>query len=256
MPTYERPTKELMRDFAKEMLSPGQPFTRKDAVNWFAAHYPKTKPGPVTAHVEGMSVNSTLRHHHPSIKAGAGYDLFFKLGPSSFRLWDSANDPAPKYGAESGTQNGDIDADDTEPVDDAADSEQTSGATFAFERDLKNYLAKNLHVLEFGLTLYQEEGISGIEFPVGGRFIDILAIDKTGGYVVVELKVSRGYDRTVGQLLRYMAWVRKNLAPAAKVRGIIVANEITDDLKMAASIVPDVQLAEYEINFKLRPLRD
>ena len=46
---------------------------------------------------------------------------------------------------------------------------------------------------------------ASVEYPVGGRFIDILPVDRNAGYVVIELKMSRGYDRTVGQLLRYMA---------------------------------------------------
>jgi endonuclease len=29
-----------------------------------------------------------------------------------------------------------------------------------------------------GLRLYEEEGITGVEFPVGRRFIDMLAVDK------------------------------------------------------------------------------
>jgi RecB family endonuclease NucS len=125
---------------------------------------------------------------------------------------------------------------------------------FAFERDLRNYLVKNLALIEPGLRLYDEEGITGVEFPVGGRFIDILAIDKDGCYVVVELKVSRGYDRVVGQLLRYMGWVEQNMETSQPVRGIIVAKEITSDLKLAASRVSGVRLIEYEISFKLRPV--
>ena len=83
---------------------------------------------------------------------------------------------------------------------------------------------KNLSLLEPGLRLYEEEGITGIEFPAGGRFIDILAVDAQHNYVVIELKVSRGYDRVVGQLLRYMAWVKQHQAEATQqVRGIIVA---------------------------------
>ena len=92
----------------------------------------------------------------------------------------------------------------------------------------------------------------GVEFPVGGRFIDILAVDKNGQYVVIELKVSRGYDRVVGQLLRYMAWVEQNMETSQPVRGIIVANEISTDLKLASSRVLDIRLIEYEISFKLR----
>lgn len=68
---------------------------------------------------------------------------------------------------------------------------------------------------------------------------------------MIELKVSRGYDRAVGQILRYMGWVEHNLETSKPVRGIIVAKEITADLKLACSRIPDVKLIEYEISFSL-----
>jgi Holliday junction resolvase len=77
------------------------------------------------------------------------------------------------------------------------------------------------------LTLYEEEGINGIEFPVGGRFIDILAVDSDGALVVIELKVSRGYD-------------------------LIVARQISEDLLLACSLLADVQLFEYELSLALK----
>lgn len=47
--------------------------------------------------------------------------------------------------------------------------------------------------------LYEEdEGITRVEYPVGGRSVDILGIDAEGRLVVIDLKVSRGYDRVVG----------------------------------------------------------
>jgi len=49
MPIYERPTKSLMVDWAKENLSPGQ----SAAVQWFAKNYPKIKSNTVNIHVEG-----------------------------------------------------------------------------------------------------------------------------------------------------------------------------------------------------------
>jgi endonuclease len=51
-----------------------------------------------------------------------------------------------------------------------------------------------------------------------------------------------------------MTWVEQNLETSKKVRGIIVAKEITGDLKLAASRIPDVRLIEYEISFKLKPI--
>ena len=95
MPIYDKPTRELMHEFAAQRLTPGQVFSRKDAVRWFAEHYPDIKSNTVGLHVDGMSVNSTQRRHHPSIKKGGGFDLFFKLGPSEFRLWDRERYPAP-----------------------------------------------------------------------------------------------------------------------------------------------------------------
>jgi endonuclease len=256
MPIYERPTKSLMADWAKDNLKPGQIFKKSDPVGWFAEHYPKIKRPTVEMHVEGMSTNDLFRRHHPNIKPGKGFDLFYKLGPGQFRLWDPNTDPAPIYkdDIEKGLtgnitpQNGDDDEGDA-GVEDSAEA-----TAFAYEKDLRSYLVKNLSVIEPGLHLYEEEEITGEEFAVGGRFIDILAIDKEGAYVVIELKVSRGYDRTIGQLLRYMAWVKKNMETQKPVRGFIVAKEITDDLKLAASLVSDVRLVEYKISFELRPV--
>ncbi len=78
-------------------------------------------------------------------------------------------------------------------------------------------------------------------------------MDKNNNYVVVELKVSKGYDRVIGQLLRYMAWIEANQAESSqKVRGIIIAREISDDLHLAATKVPDIELFEYSLSVTLR----
>jgi endonuclease len=252
MSIYEQPTKILMREFAKERLKTGQAFDKSDAVTWFAKHYPKVRSTTVQMHVEGMAVNSTVRKHHPSIRPGSEHDLFFKVGPGKFRLWVPDTDPAPIYRDQLAGQK------IVEPVDkeeaEESEREEAAAQAFAFERDLRNYLSKNLNVLESGLTLYKDEEFEGIEFPVGGRFIDILAVSRAGDFVVIELKVSRGHEKTIGQLLRYMGWVEKNLAAGKAVRGVIVATDITEDLKLAASQIRNVRLFEYELAFKLRAL--
>lgn len=254
MPIYEKTVKELMHEFAAQELKSGQVFTRRDAVRWFADHYPKIKSNTVEAHVDGMSVRAPRRRHHPNIKPGAGWDLFFKLSPREFRLWDPKNDPAPWYKAdfEAGISDG-VAA--TNGVDEEADEDDDHGSrTFAYEKDLQHYLVRNLGLLEPGLKLYEDEDgeFNGVEFPVGQRYIDILAVGADGAYVVVETKVSRAYDRVVGQILRYMGWLKENFADEASVRGIIVASEISEDLILATSSVENIDLVEYEISFKLK----
>ena len=72
---------------------------------------------------------------------------------------------------------------------------------------------------------------------------------------MIELKVSKGYDRAVGQLLRYMGWIAQNLAePGQKVKGMIIARTISDDLRLATSRVQDVELYEYELSISLKKI--
>lgn len=85
----------------------------------------------------------------------------------------------------------------------------------------------------------------------------ILALENYNNYVVVELKVSRGYDRVVGQLLRYMAWIRKNQADNGQVvRGIIIAREISEDLLLACSEIPNIDLYEYQLSVSLKKVNE
>lgn len=261
MPIYDRPAKDIMREWANENIKPGEIFKKSDPVAWFRKRYPKIKSSTVEMHVEVMAINNgRLRRHHPSVHEDSGHDLFFKVGPGRFRLWQPEADPEPVYDAFDGKGPALIDTNDEKGTDET-DIEQKIGSDafieareFAYEKDLQNYLEKNLELIEKGLHLYEDEGIKGVEFSAGGRFIDLLAVDESGGFVVLELKVSKGYDRVVGQLARYMAWVSKNMETVEPVRGIIVANCITEDLKLAASLIPNVELIEYEMHFEIRHL--
>lgn len=58
--------------------------------------------------------------------------------------------------------------------------------------------------------------------------IDILAKDRSGALVVIELKVALGPDAVCGQILRYMGWVKRHIADGRGVRGIIIAGRISD----------------------------
>ena len=244
MPIYAKPVRLLMKDMADAFaLQPGQSFARHQAIDWFGQHYPKIKPGTVHCHLIRLSTNAPTRLHYNARPNED--DVFFQLDGGHFRLYERAHDPAPIHEKTAKP-------DERPPIEE--DTEPAASAEFAYEADLRNYLAKNLSVIEPGLKLYQDEGITGVEFPVGGRFIDILAVDATGALVVIELKVSRGYDRVVGQLMRYMAWIQKNQAEAGqRVRGVIVAREISDDLLLACSLLSGVQLFEYELSLKLMP---
>jgi hypothetical protein len=117
---------------------------------------------------------------------------------------------------------------------------------FAAERDLRDFLTQNLDRIEPGLRLYE----GGVEFPVGNGRIDIVALDRNDRFVILELKVSRGRERTLGQILYYMAWVDEHLGKGPS-RGFIVAKEITDDLALAVRRVEGVSLFRYRMSFSV-----
>ena len=124
-----------------------------------------------------------------------------------------------------------------------------SYGTFKMEAELRDFLAHNLHLVKIStgkLTLL------GVEYQTATGPIDILVQDTEGSFFVIELKRGGAPDKTVGQLLRYMGWVRHHLAKGNPVSGVIVAREITQTLLYAALLVPNVSLFEYAVQFSLK----
>ena len=258
---YEKPTRVLLKDMlASWHLQPGEIFSARRAVDWFAEKYPKLKSGSITAHLVQASTNDPSRLHHTATNSTD--DLLYRVGPREYRLYEPGKDPAPIHrpnkvqvpgaGGETVTV-----LEDEDDAGAAADVSMGGSSQFALEKDLQRYLSDNLHIIEPGLALFQDEDISGFEYPAGGgRRIDILAKDSAGNFVVLELKVEKGYDRVVGQLLRYMNWVRKELAePGQRVRGIIVCRTMSEDLVLACSSIKDVELYEYRLQVTVTKVR-
>ncbi len=97
------------------------------------------------------------------------------------------------------------------------------------EQLIESFLEKQVSYLEQGLKLVK----NGRQYPTEVGPIDLLAKDSSGRFVVIELKKTRASDKVMGQILRYMGWVRINLSQEKIVRGIIVAREVPDKLKYA-----------------------
>ncbi len=148
-------------------------------------------------------------------------------------------------------KSGGTDAGFTSP---STEDETEAGTKFALEEQLRDYLAENLGILEPNLSLWPVENGDAVEFQVDeqgpSRRIDILAKDRSGLPVVIELKVSRGHEKTIGQALYYRARIKQRFS-AERVRIFIVAAEISPELRAAASEVSDVLLFEYALAVKV-----
>lgn len=121
----------------------------------------------------------------------------------------------------------------------------------SLEQDLESHVLANLEQLEPGLRLYADEHGSGQQLDTGevGR-LDILAVDKDDRFVVIELRAGTADDTVCAQLLRYLGWVRSNLAGGREPRGLLVANDFTKSLEYAAEALDNVALIRYQTDFE------
>lgn len=150
-------------------------------------------------------------------------------------------------------------ATDTEVQDPASLPSPAAAARFALEAHLHEFLEENWDHAGFGSgwDLLEDEGeVVGSHYHTGvvGE-IDLLARHKTEPrWLVVELKRDQTSDATVGQLLRYMSWVRQHMArPGESVEGVIVCRDADLKLRYAISGLPQVSCMSYEVSFQLRP---
>lgn len=132
---------------------------------------------------------------------------------------------------------------------------ETPEASFGLEYQLRDFIAQNIAAIDVRgrrLQVYVDPaGRDGVEFPTRVGPIDILATDSSGAFFVFELKRGRTPDHVIGQLTRYMGWVKQTVGKGCEVNGIIVAKEISESLRFAVTVIPQVSLFEYEVAFKL-----
>ncbi|XKT74348.1 MAG: endonuclease NucS domain-containing protein [Patescibacteria group bacterium UBA2163] len=139
----------------------------------------------------------------------------------------------------------------------SADATIEDPSVFALEKHLEDFLEHNWTHMELGekYDIYEVDGERvGRQYPSDTGPIDILAISKDKrNLLVVELKRGRVTDTVVGQIQRYMGYVKEELAePGQTVRGAIIGFE--DDVKIhrALSVAPNIDFYTYKIQFTLQ----
>ena len=121
-----------------------------------------------------------------------------------------------------------------------------------FERQLESFLEKNLQKLEAGLKLYKDDaGNFGRQYPTDIGPIDLLCVNNNGNFVVVELKKGRSSDAAIGQIQRYMGWVKKNLCKNNEtVFGTIITHEFDNKLRYSVAANDKLRIKYYKIHLE------
>ncbi len=124
------------------------------------------------------------------------------------------------------------------------------------EKHLEDFLVENWRHTELGADydVLEEDGeIVGQQYPTNTGPIDILAISKDKKeLLVVELKKGKASDSVVGQVQRYMGYVRKQIAEKDQmVKGIIIASEDDKRIRSALLVTQNIEFWRYHITIKL-----
>jgi restriction system protein len=127
---------------------------------------------------------------------------------------------------------------------------------FAMEKHLEAFLVANWNqtILSKEFSIYEEDGeLVGQQYATDAGPIDILAISKDKKrLLVVELKRGIASDVVVGQALRYMGFVKQQLAEDDQtVEGAIIALDDDQKIRWALLSVPSISFYRYQVSFKL-----
>lgn len=194
----------------------------KQAIN--AAHPGQWKASTLQAHLYGCVANNPKAYiHHPSTEK-----FLYRNADGSLELYSEElhgpNEWAPSEGE-----------------DEVADVGELVETSVSLERDIEDHLIHNLESIEKGLKYVSRQVSTEV-----GR-IDILAEDKEGSRVVIEVKVGEAKDSAVGQIARYLGWYAKS--DGKSPRGMLVAAEFPQGVRYAANAIPNLTLHAYKISF-------
>ncbi|SRR5713101_291647 len=130
-------------------------------------------------------------------------------------------------------------------------SEASTEIPVSLEKQIEDFLEKNVGLIESGLTLFESEDRSGRQYPTDVGVIDLLCRKPNGDFVVVELKRGRGSDIAVGQISRYIGWIKEHLAEGRNVFGIILAADSDDRMRYAVSANPNIRARYFRLKLEL-----
>jgi restriction system protein len=129
-------------------------------------------------------------------------------------------------------------------------------SVFVLEKYLEDFIVTNFATIFKGkMNVYEDaDGHVGQQYTTEVGAIDILAFEPgSSSFVVIELKKGRPSDQVVGQILRYMGWVNKNLCKEGQgVRGLVICKNADEKLSYALEMTNNIAVQYYAVSFSLR----
>jgi RecB family endonuclease NucS len=222
--------------------------------DWIMEYYPNTSVNKIQSQIVVCTVNHPSRIHYAENqqprRADGPYDFLYRPAPGRVEAYDPRMHGTWEIDRDA---HGFLTVRKSEHGIAARPEEIAVDSSLVEQNHLLSYLTKHLDIIEPGLELFVDEtGNDGIRYETDIGPIDILAIDREGGYVVVKLKPEGGREDSSAQILGFRNWVKRHLANGNRVRGYLIGPRIPDPVRYALVQSDDVFLKEYELNITLK----
>ena len=249
---------EMVKEAIVEIInqSGNSVVAEKKIKEYVLSKYVGTNPATITNQIMFCTVNRQSRVNDPKNQrpmiCNREFDFLYRpninttevvlYNPDEHGQWEIAISSEAKFIVRR--------IDDEIVINDHAPIESSGDLAFALEAHLRDFISKNLTTIG-NLTLYE----NGVEYATDVGNIDILTKNENDEFVVIELKLHRGEDAALGQVQRYMGWVKENLTDNGVVHGMIIGKFITKKLKYAVSVTQNISLFEYSMTFSITESR-
>ncbi|MFW6245661.1 MAG: endonuclease NucS domain-containing protein, partial [Fibrobacterota bacterium] len=251
----EKQPKPFVWQMIKEAVEVhGNRSTNIDVKNWVLENYPGTNANTVLNQIIVCTVNHESRIHYRENQRARRCDekIDFLYRPASGKLelydprihgmWEIAQD-----------EHGVLSVREVRETRELKKDEALVNNGYLDTLHLRSYLAKNLDLIEEGLELYVDVfGNDGVQYQTEFGPIDLLAVDREGALIIVEIKQDSYPDASSGLILKYRNWVKRHLAFGKPVRSYLVGSDIPEHVRYSLADCGDIFLKEYDLSIRLR----
>lgn len=222
--------------------------------DYVLAKYSDVNVNTLLNHIIMCTVNHESRVHYRENnrprRCNDMYDLLYRTSPGKVELYDSRIHGVWEIALD---ESGVLTVGEIKECTGQKKENISQGNGYISDVHLREYFSKNLDLIESNLELYVDiYGNDGVGFPTDFGEIDILAVDKNGAFVVMNIDAGRVDDDAIGKILKFRNWIKRHIASGKMVRCYLVGSEIPEQVRYSFAEYNDIFLREFEICIKLK----
>lgn len=224
--------------------------------DYVLAKYSDVNANTLLNHIILCTVNHESRVHYKENnrprRCSDIYDILYRTSPGKIEMYDPRIHGNWEIVLD---ENGVLNVSEIKDCPNMKKETVSLGNGYISEKHLVEYLSKNLDLVENGLELYVDVyGNDGVCFPTDFGTIDILAVDKNGSLIIVNVNSGVIADEAIGKILKFRNWVKRHLAVGKSVRCYLIGSEIPEQARYSFAEYDDVFLREFDLHIKIKEI--